>query len=118
MAEGNQAGKQNVREVRGPGMRGRRGAPLPKLEHPWALFGRIMKYVTKGYLLRCILVAVLIIISVLASVQGTLFTRTLIDRHIMPMLASDNPDFSGLAAATGRVACFYGAGVADPCASK
>ena len=111
MAEGNQAGKQNVREVRGPGMRGRRGAPLPKLEHPWALFGRIMKYVTKGYLLRCILVAVLIIISVLASVQGTLFTRTLIDRHIMPMLASDNPDFSGLAAAIGRVACFYGLGV-------
>ena len=104
------AQENQTRQVRGPGMRGRRGGPLPKLEHPWALFARIMKYVTAGYLPQCILVVLLIIVSVLANVQGTLFMRTLIDRHIMPLLASDAPDFSGLAAAIGRVAVFYAAG--------
>ena len=103
-------GQANVRPVRGPGGRGVRG-PRPKLEHPWALFWRILRYVGQRYLAQGILVVVLIFVSVLANIQGTLFTRTLIDAHITPLLASPSPDFSGLAAAIGRVAIFYGIGV-------
>ena len=56
-----------------------------------------MKYVTKHYLVHCIVVLVCIVISVLANVQGTMFTKTLIDSYIMPLLTAPDPDFSSLA---------------------
>ncbi|MDD2959670.1 MAG: ABC transporter ATP-binding protein [Lachnospiraceae bacterium] len=93
----------------GPG--GRVRGPRPKLDHPGRLFSRLMKYILKNYTPQCILVVVFIIIGVLANVQGTMFTRTLIDSYIMPLLTAENPDFSNLAAAIGRVAVFYGIGV-------
>ncbi len=46
-----------------------------------------------------------------ANIQGTLFTQTLIDEYIMPLLGTENPDFSGLAQAILRVAGFYAIGV-------
>ena len=86
--------------------------PRPKLENPVGLFKRLMKFVLKDYWAAGIVVVVCIVVSVLASVQGTMFTRTLIDDYIVPLIGQQEPDFSGLLAAITRVACFYGVGVA------
>ena len=111
MAEKKSVG--NNPPMRGPG-RGRGGmmGPRPKLEHPWKLFGRVIGYVMKRYKVHFIIVLVCIVVSVLANLQGTLFTRTLIDSYIMPLLKSSDPDFGPLACAIGRVALFYAIGVA------
>lgn len=82
-----------------------------KIENPGSVFERLMQYVLRLYRIRCIIVVVCIIISVLASVQGTLFLQTLIDGYILPMLKQEHPDFSRLAHALLRVGCFYGIGV-------
>ena len=102
--------RQTVRP-HGPGARNRGRGPLPKVEHPWKLLGRVLGYVMKRYKFQFLLVLVCIVISVAANLQGTLFTRTLIDSYIMPLLASPDPDFGPLAAAIGRVALFYGLGI-------
>ncbi len=94
----------------GPGSRGALGRPKPKLDNPGALFKRIMSYVFRTYKIHCIFVVIFIIISVLCSLQGTLFMRNLVDDYITPFLLTDNPDFGPLAAAIGRVACFYALG--------
>ncbi len=96
--------------MRGPGGRGR--GPRPHVNQPGRLLKRLMQYVMKNYLVQCVIVLVCIVISVLANVQGTMFMKTLIDSYIMPLLLADNPDFGPLALAIGRVACFYGVGVA------
>ena len=70
-----------------------------------------MKYVFKDYLWQCILVFVLILTGVIANVQGTMFTKNLIDDYITPFLLTDSPDFGPLAQAIGRVAVFYAVGV-------
>ncbi len=88
-----------------------RGRPRPKLEDPKGLFIRLLKFVLKDYALAGIAVVVCIVVSVLASVQGTMFMQTLIDEYIEPMLGQKNPDFTGLLQAIARVAVFYGAGV-------
>lgn len=88
----------------------RRGGPRPKIENPGKLFKRLMGYVMKNYTPHVIIVVICIFVGVLANIQGTLFTQTLIDSYIMPLLGMDNPDFSGLAHAIARVACFYAIG--------
>ncbi|MBE5842959.1 MAG: ABC transporter ATP-binding protein [Butyrivibrio sp.] len=103
--------EEKVKEVRGPGGRGRMGMPRPKLENPGKLFKRLMGYVFKDYAVHMILVVVCIILSVVASVQGTLFTKTLIDGYITPMMGQSNPDYGPLAGAIGRVVIFYALGV-------
>ena len=85
--------------------------PRPKIDHPWRLFGRVMGYIMKRYKFQFVVVLACIVVSVLANLQGTLFTRTLIDSYIMPMLGSSDPDFGPLAGAILKVAVFYAAGV-------
>ena len=95
----------------GPGgPRGPRG-PRPKIKNPGKLFLRLMKYVLKNYTFHCIIVVVCIFVSVLASVQGTMFMQTLIDDYIEPMLKHKDKDFAPLLAEIGRVAVFYAVGV-------
>ena len=103
--------EEKVREVKGPGPGGRRGGPRPKVKNPMKLFSRIMGYIFKYYSVQMILVVVCIFVSVIANVQGTLFTRTLIDSYIQPMIGQTDPDYGPLAGAIGRVAVFYGIGV-------
>ncbi len=83
----------------------------PQLENPGKVFGRLMKYVGKKYWFAYISVFALIIVSVAANLQGTMFTKTLIDDYITPLLVSDVKDFDPLMRAIIRVACFYGLGV-------
>lgn len=95
----------------GPGMR--HGMPKGKrIENPGKVFKRLMKYVARDYTPHLILTAILIFVSVLANVQGTMFIQHLIDDYIEPMLLADRPDFGPLAAAIARVAVFYLIGVA------
>ena len=96
-----------------PGARGR--GPKPKLEHPMQTLGRVLGFVGKKYWLHLIVVVIAIVISVLSMVQGTLFTKTLIDSYILPLVktvqAGGTADFSGLIHAITRVALFYACGV-------
>ena len=82
-----------------------------QVKNPGELFLRLMKYVLKDYKFHCISVVVLIIVSVLCNVQGTMFMKNLIDEYIIPFLLSDNPNFTPLAHAIAKVAAFYALGV-------
>lgn len=93
-----------------PGPGGPRG-PKPKIKNPGKLFARLMGFIFKKYLPACIIVVICIFVSVLANVQGTMFTKNLIDDYIVPLLKTGRPDYGPLLAAMGRVAVFYGIGV-------
>ena len=88
-----------------------RGMPKPKVQNPGALFKRIMGYVFKYYPVHMVTVLICILLTVFSSVQGTLFTKTLIDSYIQPMLDSGSNDYGPLLGAMGRVALFYAVGV-------
>ena len=100
--------EERVKEVRGPGGRGRHGQPRPKIKNPGKLLKRLMGYVFKFYGLQMILVGICIVVSVLANIQGTLFTKTLIDGYINPLLKTagegGTPDFGPLGFAILKVA--------------
>ena len=55
-------------------------------------------------------VLICIVISAFASVRGTLFTQTLIDDYIIPLMGQEHPDFGPLGKAIAGVACFYALG--------
>lgn len=93
-----------------PGPRGPQG-PKPKIKNPGKLFARLMGFIFKKYLPACIIVVICIFVSVLSNVQGTMFTKNLIDDYIVPLLKTGSPDYGPLLAAMGRVAIFYGIGV-------
>lgn len=82
-----------------------------QVKNPGELFLHLMKYVLKDYKFHCISVVVLIVVSVLCNVQGTMFMKNLIDEYITPFLLSDNPNFTPLAHAIAKVAAFYALGV-------
>ena len=94
----------------GPGSRVPRGVK-PQVKNPGKLLKRLLGYVFREYKFHCLCVFVLIFLGVIANVQGTMFTKNLIDDYITPFLLTDNPDFSPLAHAIARVAVFYAVGV-------
>ena len=73
---------------------------------------RVFQFLFENYKFQFLAVAVCIIISVLANVQGTLFMQTLIDDYITPMLKTGSKDFGPLAYAIRKVIVFYAIGVA------
>ena len=83
----------------------------PQVKNPGKLLARLMNYVFRDYKIHCIFVFIFIFLGVIANVQGTMFTKNLIDDYITPFLLTDSPDFSPLAHAIGRVAVFYGVGI-------
>ena len=98
-----------ARGPKGPGPKGMK--PGMKIENPGKLFVRLMKYIFKYYWLHCIIVVIGIVVSVFATNQGTMFTQTLIDKYILPLSQSSNPDFSKLFAKITEVGVFYAVGV-------
>ena len=94
----------------GPGRPGPRGMK-PTVDNPMKVFKRIMSFVLKKNKLACIVVVACIIINVFSTIQGTLFTKTLIDDFIKPLLSQAVPDYSLLLKEITRVACFYLLGV-------
>lgn len=96
-------------DMAGPGKGGRRGAS-PKEVFQSLTSGsmvRIIKLVLSHYWLQLAIVFVSIIIAAVASVRGTLFTQTLIDKYIIPLIGQTNPDYSELFNAIVKVAAFY-----------
>lgn len=79
---------------------------------PWKLLKRLMGILMKHYGVQIIFVAICIVITVLANVQGTMFIQRLIDDYIVPMLKAETPDFQPLLHAMLRVALFYAIGIA------
>lgn len=77
------------------------------VDNPMKLFTRLIKYVGKHYKFHLIFVVICIVLSVLANVQGTWFTKSLIDVYITPMITSGVHDFGPLLKAMARVAVFY-----------
>ena len=82
------------------------GKPGAKIENTGKLFIRLMKYVFKYYWVHCLIVVVGIIASVFATNQGTMFMQTLIDKYIVPLSKSSDPDFSKLLAKITEVGIF------------
>ena len=88
------------------------GRSQNKVKYPGKLLMRLINYIFRDYKVHCIAVFILIFVGVIANVQGTMFTRDLIDKYITPFLLSDGtPNFSPLAHAIERVAVFYGIGI-------
>ena len=83
----------------------------PQVKNPGKLLARLMNYVFRDYKIHCILVFIFIFLGVIANVQGTMFTKNLIDDYITPFLLTDSPDFTPLARAIGRVAVFSAVGI-------
>lgn len=100
-------GGKPVKMGRGPMPRGQK----PSVENPGKVLKRLGGYVAKDYKIHLITVVVCIFLSVICTAQGTMFMQTLIDGYITPLIGSEDPDFSGLAGAIGRVAGFYVLGV-------
>lgn len=96
--------------VKGP-MHGGPKGPKPKVENAGRTMGRIIHYVGAKYKLHCIVVLACIIVSALSNVQGTMFTKTLIDEYISPMVETGSGDYSALLMAMLRVALFYLCGI-------
>lgn len=95
--------------TRGPGRRGM--GPKPKLKDAKGTFFRILKYVGEKYAIQCVMVLICIIVTTISNVRGTMFTKSLIDDYIVPLLTQDTPDFTPLLGAIRHVAMIYACGV-------
>ncbi len=73
---------------------------------------RLFSFIFKNYKIRFGVVLVCIVISALATLASSLFTKTLIDDYITPLLAQAVPDFSPLAIALVKLTAALLLGVA------
>ncbi len=71
----------------------------------------IFKLIWRNYKLQFCLVIVCIVVAAFASLRATLFTQSLIDDYIVPMLESGSTDFGPLAGAIGRLMVVAGIGI-------
>ena len=88
--------------------------PKQSLKGQGVYLMRVMKTVMAHYTLHVIAVVLLIVASTWCTLQSTLFTQTLIDSHILPMLSGAvgvTEGFASLAAALTRLALILGVGV-------
>ena len=72
---------------------------------------RILSYMKGKNTIRFIVVLFCILISSLTGVANSMFTRILIDDHIMPLIGHTDPDFSGLIRALSVMVCIYVCGI-------
>lgn len=104
---------EKVKEFKG-GPGGRCRGPKPKVENSGIIMKRLFGMLFKSYGVALIIVAICIVLSVVANVQGTWFTKNLIDIYIIPMVKTLNaggaPDYTPLMHAMVKVAIFYGIG--------
>ena len=96
----------------GPG-KGRRGASPKDVMKSLKSDGiiRIVKLVGSHYWPHLIAVFVCIIIAAIATARGTLFTRTLIDEYITPLIGQSAPDYGPLLKAISSVILIYLVGI-------
>lgn len=102
---------EKARVVKGPGRNRNIGRPKQKIEHPFQILGRLLKFVAKYYTPHMIIVVICIVLSVFANVRGTWFMKALVDEYIEPMLLNGSKDFGPLLGAMGKVGGFYLIGI-------
>ena len=89
----NTAGRERSRDMR---LQGASLGDLKNSKTVWRMLGFVLKNYKAGFLV----VMVCIVVSSLATLASTLFTRTLIDDYITPMtFAAGDPDYGPLAVA-------------------
>ena len=71
---------------------------------------RLVVYIVKGYKVPCVLIVVCILFSALATLAMTLFTQSLIDDYITPMMDQTDPDYGPLATQLLKLAAVLGIG--------
>ena len=74
---------------------------------PSEIMKRLFSYILKNYKIHCIAVVILILISSLTNIVGTMFMKQLIDVYITPMLVQKTPDFKPLLKALTIMGAFY-----------
>lgn len=79
-------------------MRGKGQMPsgMPNKGNPLVSLKKVIQYVLKEYKGSCIVVVICILLSSLATLSMSLFSQSLIDDYITPMLAQSDPDFGPL----------------------
>ena len=77
----------------------------------FSVLKRILGYIFRYYKWHFLLVIACILITALCTIQSTLFTRTLIDEYITPLLSASSPDFAPLAARLMKLAAILLLGV-------
>lgn len=92
---------------RGPMRRG----PVQKPNNPGQTMGRLLSYLFRYYAFPFVIVIVCILISALASVQGTLFVRTLLDQYVAPFIGTGSLDSASLLQALIQLALIFATGV-------
>ena len=83
----------------------------PKVKNPGKIFKRVLSLLFEKYWLHMIIVLICVVVNTFASIQGTLFTKTLIDDFIAPLLKQATPDYAPLLSAIIRMAIIYLLGV-------
>ena len=96
------------KKVKAPGGPGGRG---PKVENPGKIFKRLFGFMMESYRIPFIIVVICIIAAAFAGVQSSMFSKTLIDEYITPLLGVDNPDFGPLLKGLASIACVYLVGI-------
>ena len=86
--------------------------PRPKIENPGKILKRVKDYILSDYRKHLAAVVVCIVVSVLCNVRGMMFTKTLVDDYITPMIGAADPDFTPLLKAILQMAMIYLAGIA------
>lgn len=72
---------------------------------------RLFRIVFKMYPFHLIAVVILIVLSSIANIQGTMFMKPLINDYILPMVRNHSTDFDPLLEAILKVARFYVIGI-------
>ena len=83
----------------------------PRVKNPGKILKRLLSMIFEKYWLHAIIVVICIFVNTFASIQGTLFTKTLIDDYIALLLTQSTPDFAPLLSAIIRVAIIYALGI-------
>lgn len=104
----NKSAPRPMRGPRQPGLAAVRGMG----GHPFRQLGKVLRYVFRDYKVQCLFVVIGIIIAALATLSMTLFTRTLVDDYIVPLMDTADPDFSPLAQRLMKLAGVLACGIA------
>ncbi len=70
---------------------------------------RILSYLS-DYKWKLIWVVIFVLLSSGAGIAGNYFLKPIIDEYIVPLIGTENPDFSGLLQVLLTLACIYGIG--------
>ncbi|MBQ2866685.1 MAG: ABC transporter ATP-binding protein [Clostridia bacterium] len=81
-----------------------------KAKDPKKTLLRLLGYMRRHIPVLC-LVLVCIFMATYAQTTGSASLGVLVDKYILPMVASGDADYGALAAYLGRIACIFGAGI-------